>query len=114
MWFNPQEIVIAKGSCTFSCMSPCIIRMRDQFPFTSFQYTSSNDLSENLLDIVGGRKHLSFWHGINNLESMCIPDERWHQFRSLNHALLLIGDLISHLHLAARLSHDLICREAEP
>jgi hypothetical protein len=35
----------------------------------------SNDLSENISDIVGGPEHLSFSHGINNLESTGIPDE---------------------------------------
>jgi hypothetical protein len=35
------------------------------------------------------------WHGINNLGSMRIPDECQHQFRALNHMLLLIGNFIS-------------------
>jgi hypothetical protein len=68
--------------------------MHDQLPFTSLS-TLSNDLGENISDILGGREHLSFWYGINNLEVMGIPDERQHQFRALNHVLLPIGDLIS-------------------
>jgi hypothetical protein len=92
--------------------------MHDQRPFTCLS-TPSNDLGENISDIVGGREHLSFWHGmighgINNLESTGISDEHSHQFRALNHVLLLIGDLISHLHLAARSSHLMICRQIEP
>jgi hypothetical protein len=39
--------------------------------------------------------HGMAWHGINNLESMEIPNERWHQFQALNHLFLPIGGLIS-------------------
>jgi hypothetical protein len=53
----------------------CIVRMHDQPPFTSF-FIPSNDLGENISDTVSGREYLSFWHGINSLESMEIPDER--------------------------------------
>jgi hypothetical protein len=93
-------------------MWPCIVRMYDQTPFTFFS-TPSNDFGENRLDIVGGREHLSFWHGwhgINNLESMGIPDERSHQFRALNHMLLPIGDLIS----IWQSDHLMTCRQVEP
>jgi hypothetical protein len=53
--------------------------MHDQPPFTSLS-TPSNAFGVNISDIVGGREHLSFWHGmawhgINNLESMGISDE---------------------------------------
>jgi hypothetical protein len=37
--------------------------MHDQPPFTSLS-TPSNDLGENISDIVGGREDLSFWHGM--------------------------------------------------
>jgi hypothetical protein len=49
--------------------------MHDQPPFTSLS-TPSNDLGENISDMIGGLDHLSFWHDISNLESMGIPDER--------------------------------------
>jgi hypothetical protein len=44
-------------------MWPCIVRIHDQLPFT-FIYTPSNDLGQNISDIVGGLLHLSFWHGM--------------------------------------------------
>jgi hypothetical protein len=55
------------------------------------------------------------WHGINHLESMGSPAERWHQCRALNHTLLLplIGGGVSHLHLRARSSHNLISWQVE-
>jgi hypothetical protein len=73
--------------------------MHHQPLFTSF-FTPSNNLGDNISDMGGGREHLSFSHGmsrhgINNLESMGIPDERSHQFRILDHIVLPIGDLIS-------------------
>jgi hypothetical protein len=37
--------------------------MHDQLPFTSFS-TPGNDLDANISDMVGGREHLSFWHGV--------------------------------------------------
>jgi hypothetical protein len=48
--------------------------MDDQSPFASLS-TPSNDIGENISDIVGGPVHLSFWHGITNLESMGISEE---------------------------------------
>jgi hypothetical protein len=50
-----------------------------------------NYLGENISNIVGGREDLSCWHGINNLESMGIPNAREHEFRVLNQMLLPIG-----------------------
>jgi hypothetical protein len=54
-----------------------------------------NDLGENISDIAGGRENPCFWHGINNFESMRIPNERQHQFRVLLHVLRPIANLIS-------------------
>jgi hypothetical protein len=39
--------------------------------------TLSNDFGMNILDIVGGLENLSFWHDINNLESIGIPSESY-------------------------------------
>jgi hypothetical protein len=38
--------------------------------------TPSNDLGDNISDIVDSREHLAFWHDINNLEFMGILGER--------------------------------------
>jgi hypothetical protein len=35
--------------------------MREQPPFTSLSMPS-NDLGDNISDIVGDREHFSFWH----------------------------------------------------
>jgi hypothetical protein len=66
-----QNTFVTFTVCSLA-LSAC---MHNQPPFTSLS-TPSNGLSENISDIVGGREHLSFWHDINNLESMAIPDER--------------------------------------
>jgi hypothetical protein len=49
--------------------------MHGQPPFTSLS-TMSNNLSENVSVKVGGRKHLSFWHGISNFKSLRVSEER--------------------------------------
>jgi hypothetical protein len=56
----------------------CIVRLHDQALFASLS-TPSNDLGENILDIVAAMNISSFGmacHGINNLEFMGIPDKR--------------------------------------
>jgi hypothetical protein len=50
-------------------------RMHNQLPFSYLSRPSSN-LGENISDIVDDRQRLSVWHGIDNWESMGIPNER--------------------------------------
>jgi hypothetical protein len=68
--------------------------MHEQPPFISLSMLG-HDLGENIWDMMGGREHPSFWHGINNLEPIGIPDECQHQFQALSYMLLPIGDIIS-------------------
>jgi hypothetical protein len=62
--YNSQEIAIAKRPCHFCCAWPCPALPACMTNLLSPLSTSSNDLNENISDIVGGWEHLSFWHGM--------------------------------------------------
>jgi hypothetical protein len=68
--------------------------------------TPSNDFGEIISDIIDDREYLAARHVIENLEFMGIPGECEHQFPTLNHVLLPIGDCIS----IWEPDHLMICR----
>jgi len=73
-----QKVSLQNALVTFAvcglALSGCMANLLS--PLFSFHAEQRNNLGENISDIVGGREHLSFWRGINNWESMGIPNER--------------------------------------
>jgi hypothetical protein len=61
---------LALSACTTKLLSSLSLSLSFSLHSIPFHSTPSNDLGENISDIAGGREHLSFWLGINNLQSM--------------------------------------------
>jgi hypothetical protein len=101
-----QGIVITNRSCHFwGCgfaLSACTTNLL--LPLS----TPSNDLGENISDIIGGREHLSFWHTIAWHQQFKIHGDSRRLLASISGSESCASpDRGSHLHLAAKSFHDL-------
>jgi hypothetical protein len=115
---NKLDVILFSSWCPIEIQQgifqykPCIVLMDYQSStainsimippfFNPFQYFSS---------IIAGVKFGTLWQHLNNMKSVHIPCDRYHQFGWTNYGLLSFEDNFS----TREPNHLMTCRETEP
>jgi hypothetical protein len=108
---NLHRIAISSQNALVTLLHTALRCPHASRTFFTLLSTLSNDLDENISDIVGGREHLSFSHYMACHQQFGIHRDSGRTLASIPGSELCASyDRGPHLHLAARSSHDMICR----